>query len=169
MLIKKWLLFTTLLVLLTVLQCSKCLVFFNVKPALIFPLAIGFFMFNSTKDSCSFAVISGFFMDCFSERALGFSSLFLLASCIATLFFCKKFIRIKFLNFILLNTTFFITFELLNFIILFFSLKFINIWPLWFSHIFPTCALTTLFSPIFYLICKQIHKIFNKKKLVTTY
>ena len=167
--VKKWFFYVAVLLFITVLECSKLLTFYNIKPSLVFSLAIGFFAFNSIKESCVFAVVSGFFMDCFSERALGFSSLFLLVSCIIIIVFCKKFIKIKFLNFILINLCFFTAFKLINFIIMLFSLNFKNIWPIWLYNIFPTCVLTILLSPIFYFICKQTRKSFNKKNLATLY
>lgn len=162
--LKIWLAVGFFLIILTTLQCSEILNFNNVKPILLFPFSISFFMFNKLKNSATFAIVCGFFLDCFSERAFGFSSLFLLISCIAISHFCRRFIRIKFLNFMFLTSSFLLLFEFLTFTSLYIILKFENIWFLWISHILPTCAITLIFSPIFYLICKKANKIFNKNK-----
>ena len=165
---KNWLAVISLLVFLTTLQCSKILNINGIKPDLIFSLATVYFMFNNVKNSSIFAIICGFFMDCFSERALGFSSLFLLISCVLISCFCKQFMQIKFLSFIFLNSTLFLLFELFNFIALYVSLKFKNIWFIWINHIFPISALTILISPLFYLIYKQFYKFLKKNQFYTT-
>lgn len=167
--LKKWTTLITILLILFVAQSSNFLFSFNnIKPVLILPFALGFAMFSKQKNAAIFGIICGFFLDCFSERYFGTSSLLLLIICVSVSLIYSRYMRIRFLNFVFLTAISLAIFELTNLLILYISSNFKNVWFIWLDHNLKTAAFTVLVSPIFYLINKKIYYIFDKNKLIST-
>ena len=156
----KWTLYSVLLLLLYVFMRSGAMD--KWQPILIIPLAAAVSMSENELPSCVFAMFCGFMIDIACNNIFGFSSVWLMAVCLASSLLVRNLIRVNLFNFCAVA---------LAAILLQFSMDYlfnVAIWGrpdgtiIFTASMLPSAVSTFILSPGVYYLVRLIYKKFGE-------
>ena len=156
----KWTLYSVLLLLLYVFMRSGAMD--KWQPILIIPLSAAVSMSENELPSCVFAMFCGFMIDIACNNIFGFSSVWLMAVCLASSLLVRNLIRVNLFNFCAVA---------LAAILLQFSMDYlfnVAIWGIpggeiiFTASMLPSAASTFILSPAMYYLAGFINKRFGE-------
>lgn len=158
----KWILYILLLFLFYILQTTPFfLTFWGVKPVLIVPFAVCVSLFEREVPAAVLGGLAGLLWDFSSGKLIGFNAAIVMACCTAAALLAMYLVRVNWLNAVLICGGTMLLHGLVNFILYYAMWGYSDVLQILLRQILPTVLLTTLISPLMFLLARKIAAKFN--------
>ena len=139
----------------------------GVKPVYLIPLCICICMNEGEYTAAFLGGICGLLLDFSFGRIFGYSSILMIAFCVASVLFFKHYLLQNVLNIIWMTALFTAVYELLDYFFMYAMWNYEGTGYILREISFPCIAYTTLVSPVIYLLIKPVQKRFYPKTAKT--
>lgn len=136
---------------------NSIITIFNVKPFLILSLITFITIYNHDIVFILFSLISGFLCDLSSNKILGYNAIIILIIMILVKYILVKYLNNNFLGNLLICLIVCISYQVIDFIFLYFIWGYENSFYFFIRYKLPIVAYTTLISPIILIIVKKLN------------
>ncbi len=139
----------------------------NVKPIFLIPICICICMNEGEYPSAVLGGICGLLIDFSLGRIFGYSSIFMIAFCVATVLLFKHLLIQNVINIIWLTALFTGIYEILDYFLFYAMWSYEGAGYVFGEICMPCILYTTLFSPFVWLFIKPVQKRFYPKRAKT--
>lgn len=139
----------------------------SVKPIILIPLCICICMNEDEYPAAVLGGICGLLIDFSCGKFFGYSSVFMIAFCVATVLLFKHYLIQNVFNVILLTVAYIFVYELLDYFFYYAMWNYEGVSYVFRRKCIPCIFLTTITAPIIWLIIKPVLKRFYPKRAKT--
>lgn len=136
----------------------------SVKPILFIPLGICICMNEGEYTAAVLGGVCGLLFDFSCGKIFGYSSVFMIAFCVATVLFYKHYLLHNILNVVWMTALFTTVYELCDYFFFYAMWDYEGVGYVFSGKCIPCIFRTTLISPFVYLIVKPVHRRFYPKR-----
>lgn len=139
----------------------------SVKPVIFIPLCVCICMNEGEYPAAILGGICGLLMDFSFGRIFGYSSIFMIAFCVATVLFFKHYFLQNIINIIWMTALFIAIYQIADYFLIYAMWNYEGIKYVFKEICFPSMVYTTLISPIVWLLVRPVQKKFYPRRAKT--